>query len=351
MSDRPFSPEDDITTRNSTASRPARVGPAPADPLAVITAAPENGSSAPMVANTATAVAPPSRDPRLERLLVALADVKRAPVFWLGVLALVLPTFAEIAVRDWGTDQAAHAPIVLATAIWVFAMHAKEARRVARPPRAVFAALAIVPWLVLYAAATITGLLEIRGLAAYGTMVAVLFALGGAPVLKVLWFPLVYSLFLIPLPDSLVDTVTQPVKIGISGAAVTLLSAFGYPIASSGVTIFVGQYELLVAAACAGLNSLISLTAVGMFYVYLLHRASWRYTLALITIIFPIAVFANFIRVVTLVLLTYHFGEATAQGFLHDAAGIFMFMVALLTIFLIDRTAQAVMGRSGGRRG
>jgi exosortase len=271
------------------------------------------------------------------------AGFRRAPLFWLGIAALVLPTFAEIAVRDWGTDQAAHAPIVLATAIWLFARDGKRALAFANPPSGWAAAIALLPWLILYAAARITGLLEIRGVAIYGAMISVLYAMGGVRVLKSLWFPLLYCLFLIPIPDSLVDVLTQPVKLMISQSAVATLSAFGYPVASSGVSIYIGQFELLIAAACAGLNSLISLTAIGIFYAYLQHRAGWAYTAALAAVIFPVAVFANFVRVLTLVLVTYHFGEATAQDFLHEAAGLFMFAVALIVIFALDNGARSIL--------
>ncbi|WP_375420726.1 exosortase V [uncultured Sphingomonas sp.] len=271
------------------------------------------------------------------------------PIFWLGIAALAIPTLLDLASRGWGTDAAAHAPIVFATAIWIFARSAGQAASVASPPPAWRAVLLLVPLLLLYAASRITGLLEVRGLAAYLSIVAVLYAVGGLPVLKVLWFPILYSIFLIPIPETFIDVGTQPIKLAISKTVVGLLSALGYPVATSGVSIYIGQFELLIAAACAGLNSLISLTAIGSFYVYLRHNASWRYTLILVLAIFPIAVFANFIRVLMLVLLTYYGGEAVAQGFLHEFAGLFMFVVAVLMIFLIDRIVGALLYRFGSR--
>jgi exosortase len=291
-----------------------------------------------------TLATPGARSQPLPWAGAAFAAFARTPIFWIGVAALVLPTFIQIAIQDWGTDQAAHAPIVLATAMWLFARDGGKARELASTPPAWLGALAILPWLLLYVAARITGLLEIRGIAIYGALIGILYALGGPRVLKSLWFPLLYCLFLIPIPDSVVDVLTQPVKLLISQAAVATLAALDYPVASSGVSIYIGQFELLIAAACAGLNSLISLTAIGIFYAYLQHRASWTYTAALAAVIFPIAVFANFIRVLTLVLVTYHFGEATAQDFLHEAAGLFMFAVALLAIFAIDAGARTLLG-------
>ncbi len=269
------------------------------------------------------------------------------PIFWIGLAALAIPTLVDLASRGWGTDAAAHAPIVFATAIWIFARSAREAAAVASPPPAWRAVVLLAPLLLLYAASRITGLLEVRGLAAYFSLIAVLYAVGGVPVLKVLWFPILYSIFLIPIPETFIDIGTQPIKLAISKTVVGLLSSLGYPVATSGVSIYIGQFELLIAAACAGLNSLISLTAIGSFYVYLRHNASWRYTLILVMAIFPIAVFANFVRVMLLVLLTYYGGEAVAQGFLHEFAGLFMFVVAVLMIFLIDRIVGIVGTRLG----
>ena len=44
-----------------------------------------------------------------------------------------------------------------------------------------------------------------------------------------------------------------------------------------GVTIRVAQYQLLVEDACSGMNSLIGLTAISLFYIYLLRGSSIRY--------------------------------------------------------------------------
>ena len=51
---------------------------------------------------------------------------------------------------------------------------------------------------------------------------------------------------------------------------------------------------------------------------------------------------ANFVRVVILVLLTYYLGDAAAQGFLHEFAGLTMFTVAVLSIFALDKMASSI---------
>jgi exosortase len=149
-----------------------------------------------------------------------------------------------------------------------------------------------------------------------------------------------------PPPETLVAAITQPLKIGISKVAIEFLYMLGYPIAGAGVTIQIGQYQLLVAEACSGLNSLVSLSAIALFYIYIRHQANWRYSLLLFLAIIPVAIFANLVRVLILILLTYHAGEAAAQGFLHNFAGITMFSCALLTIFAVDLVVEPIWRRA-----
>ena len=59
----------------------------------------------------------------------------------------------------------------------------------------------------------------------------------------------------------------------------------------------------------------------------------------------PLALLANFVRVVTLVLLTYYFGSEVAQGIAHDAAGMLMFVVAMIGMFAVDAALGAATCR------
>ena len=291
------------------------------------------------------------RRPPLQRAGTVVVDqLRRNWLLWAGVLLFAVPTFVSVAQISWSTEQGAHGPIVLATGIWLVALRWREAVAVWRPGSPLVTAAVLVPMLVLFTLARITDILEIEGFAMYFALVAVFYCYAGSATLRVLWFPLVYFLFLFPPPDTLVWTLTQPLKLGISAAAVNLLSLLGYPVGRSGVMIQVDQYQLLVAAACAGLNSLISLSAIGLFYVYIRHNANWRYAALLMVAIVPVAILANFVRVLLLVLITYHFGDAAAQGFLHNFAGVTMFAVSVLGIFGVDALAAPLRDRLGRKQ-
>ncbi len=266
-------------------------------------------------------------------------------IFLLGMAAIFIPTMFDVARLTWTTEQGGHAPIIVATGGWALWREFKAAEGRARPGNAFVGALLFGACLVLYVIARITGILEIEGLAMYGAIVSAFYLLVGGALLRALWFPILYLAVALPPPDQVVTFLTQPLKIGISQSAVSLLHQLGYPIASSGVTIQIANYQLLVAAACAGLNSIISLSAICLFYVYLRHKSDWLAFITVATLVIPVAIFSNFMRVVTLILVTYYFGEAAGQGFIHDFAGLTVFMIALLLIFGLDALFSGIRDR------
>jgi exosortase len=262
-----------------------------------------------------------------------------------GAALLAAPTLFQVATETWSTEQGGHGPLVLATGIWAIWRELKGKDLERRPGKLSIALPLLALSLGIFVVARITGVLEIEAFAMYGALLTGAYTLFGGVILRAIWFPLVYLAFTLPPPDTVVAAVTQPIKIAISSWTVSVLHLLGYPIASSGVTIQIGQYELLVAAACAGLNSIVTLTALCLFYVYLRHRSNVVAFLVIALAAIPIAIVSNFVRVMALVLITYHFGDAAAQGFLHDFAGLLMFSVALLTVFGIDHLASPLFVR------
>lgn len=281
---------------------------------------------------------------QMQRLVTAISGPS-AIVLVAGILAIAIPTFIGVARNSWSTEQGAHGPIILATGLWLLARQWPD-KADQHPPASVYPAMgALFICLVGYVLSRITQIVELEGFAMFGVFLCLLYALIGGRAMRAIWFPLFYLAFTLPPPDQVVAAVTQPLKIFISQVAIDLLYALGYPVGGEGVVMQIGQYQLLVAAACSGLNSLVTLFALSLFYVYLRHRLQVRYAMLLIAIIIPIAIFANFVRVIILVLLTYHAGEAAAQGFMHNFAGLAMFMVAISCIFLADVVLHPIWER------
>lgn len=282
-------------------------------------------------------------------LLPLLAFVRRFWLLVIGAAAIALPTLYSVATQSWTTEQGAHGPIVMATALWLFWRRWHEVRSLARPGDTKIAILAFLIVTPLYMTARIINVIEVEGFMMYGLLLITAYWMIGWAPLRAMWFPVVYVLFVFPPPDTVVAMVTQPLKIGISQSAIHLLYELGYPIAGSGVMIIIGQYQLLIAAACAGLNSLISLSAISLFYIYIRHNANWRYALLLMLAIVPVAILANFIRVLALILITHYLGDEAAQGFLHTFSGITMFLFSVLGIFAVDALASPLRRRLARR--
>jgi hypothetical protein len=69
--------------------------------------------------------------------------------------------------------------------------------------------------------------------------------------------------------------------------ATQLLYALGYPVGRIGVILTWGQYQLLVADACAGLNSMFTLEALGLLYMNLTRYTSLARNTALAILLIP----------------------------------------------------------------
>jgi exosortase len=253
-----------------------------------------------------------------------------------GMVLLLIPTMFGIATQSWTGESGVHGPIVLATGIWLFARRWKELLAIQQPGHWGLVLALLIPSLLVYTFGRAFGFLALEALALGGVFIAIFYSWFGLDALKRMWFPVLYMAFVVPIPGWILTLITAPMKEYVSLSATWLLGKAGYPIIREGVTLYVAHYQLLVEDACAGLNSLISLTAISLFYIYILHNASWRYALFLMLWIVPVALLANLVRVIILVLITYHWGNAAAQGFLHSTAGLVMFATALIGIFAVD---------------
>lgn len=262
-----------------------------------------------------------------------------------GVAAMYLPSYWAAMNGLWQSDDFGHAPIILVIAIWLFWQVREDIRLAPDQAPPMLAWPLLVLGLVLYVFGRVFTVSSVEFFSQPLVVAAVLLLLKGPAALRAAWFPVVYLIFMVPLPGTLVDAVTGPLKQWISYLVVNLLYVAGYPIARTGVMITIGPYQLLVADACSGLHSMFSLSALGTLFMYIMGRASRWHNAIMLAAILPIAFGANIVRVMVLVLVTYHLGDEAGQGFLHGAAGIVLLLVALVLLFLLDTMLAAVFKR------
>jgi len=291
---------------------------------------------------------------RVNQLLLAIP--------FLGLAILYLPTFWSLFTGIWRADDQAHGPLILAIASWLIyrawpdvlaASTLSSASPAGRRPT-VFALtigwLALIIGLLLYLVGRSQGIefMELGSL--LWVLSGIVLILLGPASLRVIWFPLFFMIFMIPLPGLLVAAVTMPMKIAVSYVAEWAMHGLGYPIARTGVILQVGQYQLLVADACAGLHTLFTLEALGLLYLNLTRHESLLRNAVLAILIVPISFTANVIRVIVLSLITYYFGDAAGQGFLHGFAGMVLFLTALMLVIALDSLIRLVVRKTAPER-
>lgn len=255
----------------------------------------------------------------------------------IGLASFYVPTFMELARVVWPTDEQGHGPIILGVSAWLLFSRRHEIAALPRRPRNVLAAGLLLFVALLYMLGVSQQILMFQVGSFILALAALLLLFIGFAGLRAALFPLFFLLFMVPLPEALVAAVTSPLKSAVSAVASSLLYQLGYPIARSGVMLTIGQYQLLVADACAGLNSMFTLEALGMLYMNLMKYTSVARNVTLALLLVPIAFCANIVRVVILVLVTYYFGDEAGQGFVHGFAGMVLFLVALMFMLSVDR--------------
>lgn len=270
-------------------------------------------------------------------------------IIFIGILSVYLPSFIDLFKGIWSTDQQAHGPIVFLVGLWFFYFKAKS---IGTADISVIPAPAI-GWPILLFGCVLYAIGRSQSLYLFevGSLDVVLVGITliffGTRVAKHFWFAFFFLLFMVPLPASIVDIITQPMKLAVSYASEHILYWLDYPVARSGVIINIGQYQLLVADACAGLNSLFTLEALGLLYMNVMRHESPLRNAVLAALIVPISFASNVARVIILLLITYYYGDAAGQGFVHKFSGMVLFITALMLIIAVDTFLRFLASKFG----
>ncbi|WP_197432976.1 exosortase B [Janthinobacterium sp. B9-8] len=267
----------------------------------------------------------------------------------LGLLLMFIPAFWWLINHVWDKESQAHGPIVLGISFWLIYRNKDKAIATflqgEKKPAIGWGLL--LSGCVLFILGKSQSIDLILAFSFIVVLASLLLLYGGWAAIKAMWFPLFFMLFMLPLPGGLVAALTLPMKMAVSYVAEWLLYHAGYPVSRSGVIIQIDQYQMLVADACAGLHTLFTLEAIGLLYLNLMGYKSFSRNLFIALMVVPISFAANTIRVITLILITYYFGDEAGQGFLHGFAGFVLFGVALFLLMSFDTLVGFVMKKFG----
>lgn len=164
----------------------------------------------------------------------------------------------------------------------------------------------------------------------------ILLYLKGKKFTKELLFPLVFLIFMLPLPGVMIIGISFKLKIFAAQAAALLGNAIGIKSSLSGSTIYYPGGFLLIGDPCSGLRSLISFLALGALVTQFANAARWR-KISLFASTIPIALTSNFLRITFLLWFSFVYGKEAAEGFVHDVSGYMVFVLGFLGLLLASK--------------
>lgn len=264
-------------------------------------------------------------------------SLQRVPVALLACAALFVavfwPTFVWMAERFDAHDSFySHGWLIpFATAWLIWQRRGAVPVRGAAPSYAGLAALAAS--LALHVVATWWRLGFVSGFAMVFTVWSLVWTVWGWPTLRRLAFPMLFLLFMVPLPGVLLISISFYMKLAAAGLATKLITLLGMPAAQSGSTIQIPGVSVIVDDTCSGLRSLISLIALSTLWTAFMPRSAalWK-KLTIVAASIPIALAANMVRIIVLVFVAAIYGAKAAEGFIHYGSGVVVFGVALVVL-------------------
>jgi exosortase len=187
--------------------------------------------------------------------------------------------------------------------------------------------------LIIYLLSYVGGVAFIARMMIVSTLIGLVLYNFGKEVFRKLAFPLFFLLFMVPIPVSIISLISLPLQRLATDVAAFLIQLTSIPVYQEGNMLYFVQTQLEVAEACSGLRSMTSLLMLGTIFVYLSNFNKKRKAILLIST-FPLAIFANIVRVSGTGILAHFFGSAVAKGFLHDFSGMAVFLFGLMLMWL-----------------
>ena len=188
---------------------------------------------------------------------------------------------------------------------------------------------------------TILYVFSVSGFSIFFLIIGIALFNYGRQITRIILFPLVFTIFMFPLPLAFISKISFPMKILVAKSGTLIVSLLGIPIHREGFHIMIPAGALLVGNPCSGLRSLISFLALGALFAYMINTSNLKKWILFILAV-PVALMSNIIRVPILILISHYWGlEAAApESFWHDASGLFVFVLGFFLLFFAGKILE-----------
>ena len=254
-----------------------------------------------------------------------------------GLLFLVLASImyrstTTYLLGKWSLDDFTYSyfiPVVVAYLIWE-----KRSELLHEPASRTWAGLLPgVLGILFYWMGELGGEYTIMFISLWLLIVSALWSIYGRRRLRVIAFPMVLLLAMVPPPATLYGSLTLQLKLISSRVGVQMLQLCGLSAYREGNVIDVGFTKLQVVDACSGLRYFFPLIVLGILLAYFFKGALWKKIIIVLSSI-PVSIVTNSMRIASVGILYQFMGPAAAEGFFHDFSGWLIFMMSLGILLL-----------------
>ena len=159
-------------------------------------------------------------------------------------------------------------------------------------------------------------------------------ALYGKKAMGKAMFPILFLLFMVPLPDTVMEFTVQALRLGSTEIANGIFILTGIPFSRTGFTFHLSTLSIEVARECSGIRSFLALAITSVIAGNFFLRSGWARAF-LILFIIPIAILKNGFRIAVLSLLGAYVDEGILASDLHRKGGILFFLLALFLVWAV----------------
>jgi exosortase C (VPDSG-CTERM-specific) len=147
-------------------------------------------------------------------------------------------------------------------------------------------------------------------------------------------FPLVYLIFMVPMPNAMADTLEQASATASAEVANLLFTVSGMPFLRTGQIFELPNITLEVAQECSGIHSSLVLFITSIVAANVFLRTTWR-RLALVAIVIPLGILRNGFRILVIGFLCVHIGPQMIHSLIHRRGGPLFFVLSLIPLLVI----------------
>ena len=264
---------------------------------------------------------------------------KRELIAFVFFLLTYVPTFMWMWDRWWARDSYySHGilvPFVTGYLIWQKRSELKALKKECSP----WGLPLIILGLTVHILSSLFRVYFTSGFSSLVVLIGLILYFYGARVLKAIFFPVFFLIFMLPAPEVVITNISFRMKIFVAQISAGTLNSIGIFASRDGSMIKMPHANVVVDDVCSGLRSLITLTALGSIFAYLMTSKMIKRILLFLSTI-PIAVITNVCRVIFLSLISEIWGVQYASGLVHDIAGFMLFGLAFLLLFAVGRLLE-----------